>query len=421
MKRLVLLGLLLALLAAFPALASDLPVFALEENGTLIGSAVLFGTENTLLTSAPVSESAQLTLKTENGSMPVEFYSDHDGLLTILVSADPVPGTPLSIGQITQLGVKASGFLSDGSLSQSDCQHLAYTSNPEGVTLTAASGLLPGAVLTAEEGTLCGIIAASLGEGEGRYFALSSPEIYARLFEENEETEGEKIDYIEYTATVEKNRVTIDWSGSPQVKENAVYGVYWIDTANTYYTYHVCRTTSDTVACVPGRSYIFCVVEIPSEEEYFSLPEFPDYDPIQIPGGKKVERFNFLDTDVHLAALADGQTVGDTEIIPAITDYSTVFTHEGVHLYLQVTSTYQVTEESQTDLTCALFAPDGTCYASLSGFIFAPEYMPEDSWHMDVTELFDQCKNATGGQSGIYLLRYYLDDELASEFTFEVP
>jgi hypothetical protein len=80
-----------------------------------------------------------------------------------------------------------------------------------------------------------------------------------------------------------------------------------------------------------------------------------------------------------------------------------------------------VTEELYADLVCVLYAPDGSCYSTLSGFVFAPEYMPEDTWHMDVTELFDECSQSAGELSGTYSLAYYLDGQLASEITFDIP
>lgn len=421
MKRSVLLVLLLVLLASFPALSETLPVFPLGLDGELIGTAVLFGSEYTLLTSIPVPSTEGLYLLSDGEKIPVEIYADEDELLALVYSETALPGTPVELGQVSLQGLLASGFLPDGTLSESDCLHVAYLSQPAGLTLSAGSLLLPGAVLTNTDGELCGLVAASLGEGEGRYFALSSAEIYGRLMEEPAPSSAD-VTYIDYTASVEGCLVLLDWTAAPEAKENGFYGVYCSDLGNSYYTYHICDECTDSFPCVPGRSYRFYVRELASEEDDPYIPGFPDdAEVITIPSGKTVSRYAFRDTDVFLASLGVNTTVPETSILYPFTDYANLFTHAGVNLYLQVISTYEVTEESYADLTCALIAPDGSCYSMYSGYVFAPEYMPEDAWHMDITELFDECFQSTGGPSGTYRLQYFLDDELATEIQFDVP
>ena len=73
------------------------------------------------------------------------------------------------------------------------------------------------------------------------------------------------------------------------------------------------------------------------------------------------------------------------------------------------------------DLTCALIAPDGSCCSTLSGFVYGPEYMTDDVWHIEITELVDTLVRTGSATSGTYRLSYYLDDKLASEITFDVP
>ena len=375
MKRFVLIALVLALFAAVPACAADLPVFAIEKDGVVIGTAVMVGSENTFLTTAPISREDQLFLAAGDEKLPLEAFVDTDGLLSLVFTESPVPGTPLTLGPLTAEDISATGFLPDGTLVQGDCRHISYVTYPNGATLTTLPSLLPGAVLTGADDSLCGLITASLGEGEGRYFALDSAEIYSRLSEED-----------------------------------------------AYYVYHSVDGCTDDIICVPGRSYLFCVRKTASEDEDPAIPGFPEgLEPVQIPDGGRIERYGFKDTAAYLAFLPDQQTAAETDLLAAVTDYASVFAHEGFQLYFQLTSTYEVTEELYADLVCVLYAPDGSCYSTLSGFVFAPEYMPEDTWHMDVTELFDECSQSAGELSGTYSLAYYLDGQLASEITFDIP
>ena len=421
MKRFVLIALMLMLLYAVPAGADGLAVFPLEEDGILIGSAALLGSETALLTTAPITRPDALTVVSGEEKIPVEVYTDSDQLLSLLVAASPVPGTPFQLGQFSPEAVQSAGFLPGGTLLQSDCRHISYMTHPDGLTLSTASHLLPGAALLGADGSLYGLIAASLSEGDGRYFALSSAEIYTRLTEEDAESAPD-ISFLPYTASVEGTHVHLDWSQAPDADENASYNIYWRDSANSYYTYHTTVGCTDEIACVPGRTYFFCIRKLTSENEDPAIPNFPDgLEPVVIPEGGKMERYGFLDTAAYLAFLKDTETAAETELLPAVTDYSTVFAHEGFHLYFQITSTYEVTEELYADLTCVLTAPDGSCYSMLSGFIFAPEYMPADSWHMDITELFDECSQSIDAPAGTYTLSYYLDGALASEITFDIP
>ena len=186
MKRsVILLAMLLVLLACLPALSEDLPVFLLEQDGAPVGSAVLFGSENTLLTTIPVPSTEGLYVLSGEEKVPAEIFPDQDQLLSLVLTETALPGTPMELGQVSLTGLEASGFLPDGAITQSECLHVAYLTQPAGLTLSADALLLPGAVLTNGDGELCGLIAASLGEGVGRYFALSSAEIYARLTEED--------------------------------------------------------------------------------------------------------------------------------------------------------------------------------------------------------------------------------------------
>lgn len=419
MKRFVLIALVLALFAAVPACAADLPVFAIEKDGVVIGTAVMVGSENTFLTTAPISREDQLFLAAGNEKLPLEAFVDTDGLLSLVFTETPVPGTPLTLGPLTAEDISATGFLPDGTLVQGDCRHISYVTYPNGATLTTLPSLLPGAVLTGADDSLCGLITASLGEGEGRYFALDSAEIYSRLSEEDEES-AQDTAFIPCTATVQGSQVHLDWSEAGEAE--GTYNVYWRDTANRYYVYHSVDGCTDDIICVPGRSYLFCVRKTASEDEDPAIPGFPEgLEPVQIPDGGRIERYGFKDTAAYLAFLPDQQTAAETDLLAAVTDYASVFAHEGFQLYFQLTSTYEVTEELYADLVCVLYAPDGSCYSTLSGFVFAPEYMPEDTWHMDVTELFDECSQSAGELSGTYSLAYYLDGQLASEITFDIP
>ena len=132
MKRFVLIALVLALFAAVPACAADLPVFAIEKDGVVIGTAVMVGSENTFLTTAPISREDQLFLAAGDEKLPLEAFVDTDGLLSLVFTETPVPGTPLTLGPLTAEDISATGFLPDGTLVQGDCRHISYVTYPNG-------------------------------------------------------------------------------------------------------------------------------------------------------------------------------------------------------------------------------------------------------------------------------------------------
>ncbi|MBQ9308702.1 MAG: hypothetical protein IJ229_12325 [Clostridia bacterium] len=421
-KCFVLLLVLLALTTFAQAESPALPIYPLLDGEEIIGSAVLFAADTTLLTTAPIAHpDGEISILVSEVPLRVEVYNEPDSLLSLLLTEEPLAAAPFSLGVL--LGdAHYAGYTRDLTLIEGACDQIAQTLYPEGITLAAGAGLLPGAALIDGTGALTGLIAADLGEGRNRYYALSSAELYEQLTKLTESPAETPAGFLPSTASVSGHIVSLAWEDDAASETEPTYCVYWYDVENSFYSYFPLSATECTVHCVPGRSYRFFVRRI-TEGDVQSVPYLPpEFETfITLDAPEKATDYDFLDTDVHIAWYAKDAQQSLTENLPAYTDFASIFTHENVEIALQVTSTYVVEEEITCDLTCALYAPDGTCYSSLSGFIYGPEYMAEDVWHMDITSLLDECSAAGSATPGTYYVRYFLDDKLASEVSFVVP
>lgn len=409
----------LFLTGCLTAVSEELPLFPLYEGEDLVGSCVLFASDTLCLTTSPIKEPDAVRILTPEGMVQPSVFSDTDGLLSILIAEQPLPGVPLVLSNFALNNMSYTGLNASSLTLQGLCQYVAYTSS--WATLTAGPGLVPGAVITDPDGGLTGLITASCGEGVNRYFALTSEEIYARLTSDSPDQEAPEDaadGFLPVTTTVDHNRVTLTWEG----QQDTEYCVYWYDTANSFYSYYTIKGGQCDVHCVPGRSYRFFVRDMTglsdSSVEYFP-PEFECN--LSLPEAEKATDYDFLDTEAYLAWAEADTEPGATEKLPAFTDLADFISHDGIRLYFQITSTYVVDREITCDLTCALIAPDGSCCSTLSGFVYGPEYMTDDVWHIEITELVDTLVRTGSATSGTYRLSYYLDDKLASEITFDVP
>gem|GEM_PF-3159183 len=421
-RSLILLILALCLLALSPSLAQEpvIPVFEIIQNGLPVGTGVLFYNDTFLITTAPLQNDHDILIRTgDEQIVPAEVYTDADGLFTLLVSGQAMPGTPLSLETVTSGGLTYTGYDAQGNMLTGPCTRTAYAHSPEGLILSAAPGLLPGAVLTGPTGGIAGLTAASLSEGCGRYYAITSDDIYARILPASDEAAES---FLKVEAEAEHNRVHLSW----EAPESGAAGfcVFRLDTLNGYYTYNLVEDTSATFSCVPGRTYSFYVRALESMEQDPTPLQFPQDmgATLTVPMQESVNAYGFTDKQVYLSSWAGKEDPEDfSTVLEPLEDFSTVFHHGENRIFLQVISTYEVTETIQADLTVALYAPDDTCYSMLSGYVFAPEYMPEDAWHMDITEVFDACSSYGGITEGTYRLRYFIDEAMASEISFTVP
>ena len=415
--------LLSAVFSPVPAKADlnpDLPVYEILRNGTAVGTGVLFLSDTILLTTAQLEEEdTGIRVRVGAGLVTPEIYADSDGLLTVLMLPSSLPGTPLQPETSGSLNLQYAGFDTRGTLNKGACTQTVVTQSPSGLTFSACPGLVPGTALIGPEGGLAGLMAASLGEGINRYYALSIDEIYDRLMADNSPKAPEG--FLKAEGTVEKNRVTLTWN-QPETGETT-FCVYMEDTLNGYYSYILTEKLSANLGCVPGRTYNFYVRALPSAEADPNDSQFPEDLAVQltIPLKEEVGQYSFKDTEAYLAYGKPDETQEDVmTALPKLDDPAVAFSHGDTHIFLQVTSTYEVTEEIHCDLTCVLYAPDGSCYDTVSGYIYAPAYMPEDKWHIEITTLFDNCLLYCGAMDGTYYVRYFLDEALASEVSFTI-
>ena len=418
-SRILSLLLLACLVLVLPAAAETaLPVFPLYDGEELLGTCVLFGGQSTFLTSCDISGASALTIRTPQGDFRPEYYSDTDSLVSYLVIGSGLEGvSPCTFGALNAYDTYVHGVDASGKDVEALCTRIAATASPAGIALTAPEGLLPGAMLSDAQGSLTGLVTASYSEIPGRYFALTSQELISRILAGAEDdAEG----FIPFEAELQGNRAVLRWDTHEDADDG--YQVFWMDTANSYYNYRTVTGEETSVSLVPGREYTFYVKEAGEKGA-----EGPDRFPAEFeerltpPPAAPATAYSFRDTDAHLAWCPDGSAPADTENLPELENLSLAFPHEGIRLFFQITSTYEVTEEILCDLTCVLYAPDGSCYSTVSQFLYAPQYMSNDVWHIEVTELFDSCAESTGTSGGEYRLAYYLDDTLASEITLTIP
>ena len=130
-------------------------------------------------------EDTGIRVRVGAGLVTPEIYADSDGLLTVLMLPSSLPGTPLQPETSGSLNLQYAGFDTRGTLNKGACTQTVVTQSPSGLTFSACPGLVPGTALIGPEGGLAGLMAASLGEGINRYYALTIDEIYDRLMADN--------------------------------------------------------------------------------------------------------------------------------------------------------------------------------------------------------------------------------------------
>ena len=332
------------------------------------------------------------------------------------------------------------------------------------IVVSADPGLLPGAALLDDGNALTGIVIAAIGEGSGRYAALSreglleallnaertplsqeaarpiaphlqpsdEPEAEATPVPEKnpepgdtakpvkEETpEGEASRGPDFPAGVEvrceDGFLLVDW---PARLDGAAILV--ADEANPYVATLTTRAATTRTAAfvgVPGHSYAVWVTDKSPEDFAFDEEEACR---VTMPDLGVLNRYDFHDSELYLSLVTKTQleTMGDADPAPKTEE----ITREGLRsrvLLLQAVSHYQVKEEISENLSAVLFAPDGSCYAApLAGFLYYPGIMDEDVWHMDLSDCVTACDYWTGLPEGVYTVRYYIHGYLAGEVEF---
>lgn len=427
-----LLSLILVLCLVCPAAlsAARIPtgsVYTLYLDSTLLGPAVLFLDASLLLSTAVIPQDTS-TVTAVNGDSHIAatlIGVSEDNRLSLFSLETPASGVPCDLDDTLNFdGNPYWGLDADGKAHTGNIARASYADPDMGtLSLTCEDSLLPGTLIFSRTGNLSGMVYASLGEGEGRYLAMTAYAIY-QLFYEDDETAQADPDawYTSVSASLEENCAHLTWQSEEGSQETGKSFVYFMDVNNDFYNY-ISLTEGETsldLVLVPGRSYAVWIgkTETDSPDLLSIQPEL-----IQVPMDGPATEYDFTNEVLGVSILPASQKVGDTDDLPleeTLTRERLLDTTQNI--YWQVTNRYAVEEEIETSLVCAMTMPDGSCAYVVSGYLYSPDYMERDTWHMDITSLFRMPDgSAIDMPAGAYTLTYYLGCREAGTISFTLP
>ena len=316
----------------------------------------------------------------------------------------------------------ADAWVRDGDAMQSRVNREIYSASPvnwlgmDCMILHLSGNAKPGAAVLTGDGRLAGMITAEYAEGENRVVAISADQISRFVTEAtarlNEETEGNPPEG--FTVTAERNMVTFDWSAMtlPEKTEGEEWYLIVADIGNYYLTYLPIsgELTRCTMLLTPGRTYksgITARSGIPGEvPERFALTVLEKAKPLEEHG------FHSL---ICTIATQQGE-----EMIPAA-EVTEELLRSGKASFYSV-SAYEVDQTYEgLDLLITLTDPRGVNYRYVTGWVYDPSYMTNDSWSVLLkdTGLLEML-NEQGYPAGTYEIAFYVEGELGDRFTFEL-
>lgn len=432
LKRLLLL--LLALMLLVPAAQADVPgsdalylLIARDDQGneTPVGSAVLYQSPSTLLTTVWAAQtSGELYAAGQGGTVRITgAHRPHEQSELVLLQLEtPSPATPLNLStqssELTVLGHQGSQAVS-GLIAYPS---YGYYGELPAAVFTAPAPLMPGSVLLNSYGELAGITMATHLEGINRYVALTSEEILTEFTSAGAKTDG--VTWLEgFTVTPGIGQVTVDWAAAlPECpEEDCVISLFFADASNPYFSYLTPEEgTSFDLCLTPGRTYDVWVQHAHGEiaitaqrpQEYAVTATVGETEPFAL--------FDYQDHEIYLGSvsLAEAEAALTQKVPPMESITKDALTDPDTAIFLQVSSSYTIEETSEAGLLLTLFTPEGYAFDHLGLFIFDTTLQNEDVWNVDITGLFaDYTAFSPSGEmlSGDYALRYYLDGALANE------
>lgn len=438
MKKLLILLLCLTLLPILPTTAEEaaqLPIFRVtmargDGSETTIGSAMLYLSENLLLTALPITEGDEdaLTAYGPDGTAYGVAYilESQYGLQVLVIEPEAnMAGAPSSwkedAGRLL-VGVTANGLrYAEPALSVSRTK----LDGLDAYLVSAREPLLPGAMLMDGDGAVAGVVVAVWGEGENRYVALPTMAVTEVLMSGIGEEFGDDPSCLTgLELTYDGGIVTVDWSGCKVdgVSEDSVFIVFYQDVENVYYSYFPVEdgSMSQEIGLVPGRSYNIWVQHVHGEVGEVYLPEEQSAVRFDVPEGTFFTDYSFTN-ECYLAWAPINETPDLTTLLAPVEPITAQsLTDLSKSLYLQVTNTYAVDEEIELPMLAVLYTPEGFVFFNVNGYIFVPEYQENDVWSVDITDLFASYQSFGGGKfvPGEYTLRYTLGDQWGGEVTF---
>lgn len=449
-KKLIALVCVLTLVfAALPAGAADAPLSAVYRlvsrdaagEDTLLGCALLLGDEYTLVTTvAAASAYGGLYAVGDDGEHAIRRGLRVPGSeLVTLTLASPSSASPLTIstdgGVYAVLGCGAEGVVT---LSVGQEASVVRYAGENCTAISAREGLLPGCAVVDEQMRVTGMVAASCGEGVGRYAVL--PAEMLPMTGDGEEfdlgrddatmedflTEETETVWLRDVALTQDGAVlTADWSASPvaDMRDDSVFAVFLMDLENTYYSY--VQVSGDQSRCAfpasPGRTYLVCVQH--AHGEAVTDVVFPEdaVTYITMNHAPMFDRYDYQTTELYLGVLA-AEGAEDAALAQPLEEITAeALMAEDIDVYLQAVSSYEVSETAESELLGVLTTPEGYAFTVSGGFVFDPTLAQEDAWHLPVSPMLDDYLTFCGSiASGTYVLTYYFDGEMAGSISFEV-
>lgn len=425
MLKRVLILLLALLLAASAAVAEPADaLYLLVDGEQILGSAVLYKDQNTLLTTLWTLLDAtgeDLRVVGAGGSLPVtEWNGTLNADLVELTLGEASPAVPLAISEGAQTVYVLGHDLQQQSV-HTEAAYLSVIPYEESarVMYTAPVALLPGSVLLDEQGALCGVTLAAYGESVNRYVALSATEIIPMESSDTAFLQG-------FTVTPGMGEFTVDWSACDLSceREDCVISLFFADSMNPFYSYmDQLENTSTVVPVMPGRSYEVWMQHahqqidhsIPCPEEAVVTVEILPAEPFAL--------YGYQDAEIYLSAapMKDVESHYNTYLPPVETISAAALSDPETAIFLQVSSSYTVEKNEEAVLLVTLTTPEGYVLDYLGGFTFDASLQERDNWNVEIYPLLDDylSLNGTGTFApGEYTVSYYLDGALGNSFTW---
>ena len=393
-------GILLA-----PAAVKDIPVEQLAvSDGVNAWEAV---------TVIPSEQNRFALIFYEPGSKPARY-----GSWELLPWGDSTPASVCTVRFGDSLGSRINrGVLASENITWQGRRFMLLT-----LTDTAPAG---SPVLTSD-GLLAGIVTAEWAQGENRVLVLP----VEGLAEDMSEVAGLLRELPEWgdapqglVVTADKNRVTINWKDMtlPEAPEGSDVYMVVVDTGNDYLTSFPAKNVQDstvTMVLTPGRFYI--IGPVVSKGRPDTVPT--SYASVFLPRAEQLTEYGFRPVVTAIAEIQGSIAKEGAKPVPVAPEEVTEELLRSDRAYFYSHSTYEVDKEIEgKSLLVTLTDPNGTNYRYESGWLYSPDYMKEDIWYLSLKETgLTSALNQNGYPAGVYKVAFYVDGDLADEFTFEL-
>ena len=404
------------------------------ESVTWLGTAVPVSDEVLIISGAelPEDKNTLVAFDGEEARDVEDVLVDDSGAMAMVVLEPKTDGSAMDSFGFAPSGAVISpqnAYVLSGDEQGSRINRAIYTmagitwNGYECMLLELTGDAAPGSVVMTDDGDLAGIIIAEYAEGEDRYIALTADGLLSFVGSEAAKLKpwyGEGNAPEGYSVTVDGNAVTFDWSAMTleDGKEGETLYLIIADTENSYLTYIAVskEQRSHTMILTPGRTYLSGLVWADSAPNMY--PE--EYAVTALPEAEKLTDYGFTSRVCALAKAPDGGLADGAR--PTVATEVTEKDLRSGRMYFYSSSSYHV-DETMDNLTLliTLETPEGENYQYLTGWVYDPSYMEDDTWFvtMDETKLLDKL-NDEGYPAGVYEMAFYVGGKFGDGFTFEL-